>query len=331
VRANRYLQIFNVAILVAGYGFATVVILQAWGLRSLDWLTSPLGRRIAASVISIALIVVIAAVLWETINALLDRYAQRSFDASRRSSRVRTLILLTQRGFLAVLCVFVGMIILSEIGINIAPLVAGAGVVGLAVGLGAQTLVKNLIEGIANLIEDSFAVGDVVKLGDMSGVVEEISMRTVRLRDFAGHVHTIPFSEIKTITNMTRDFSFAVFDLGVGYESDVDRVREILVKEAAGLRADKELGPFITSDLEFSGLDTFGESAITVKGRLRTLPGKQWQVQRAFNQRIKAAFDREGIDIPFPHRTIRIIGDARQPGDGQSGGTKPQLPVQPGS
>jgi small-conductance mechanosensitive channel len=203
------------------------------------------------------------------------------------------------------------MIILSELGINIAPLLAGAGMVGIAVGLGAQTLVKNLIEGISNLVEDSFAVGDVVKLGDFSGVVEEISMRIVRLRDFAGQVHTIPFSEIKTITNMTRDFSFAVFELGVGYESDIDRVRAILTQEAAALRADPEFGPVITGDLEFSGLDTFGDSAITVKGRMRTEPGKQWQVQRAFNQRIKLAFEREGIDIPFPHRTIRIIGDAK--------------------
>lgn len=136
-------------------------------------------------------------------------------------------------------------------------------------------------------------------------------MRIVRLRDFSGSVHTIPFSEIKTITNMTRDFSFAVFDLGVGYESDIGRVREILTQEAAALRSDPELGTSITGDLEFSGLDTFGDSAITVKGRMRTEPGKQWAVQRAFNLRVKQAFEREGIDIPFPHRTIRIIGDSR--------------------
>lgn len=320
VRANRYLQIFNLGIVAAGYGFAAVVILQAWGLRSLDWLSSPTGQRVVTSTISIALIVVIAITLWESINAVLDRYAQRIFGTqpTRRGLRVRTLITLAQRGLLAVLCVFVGMIVLSEIGINIAPLIAGAGVVGLAVGLGAQTLVKNLIEGIANLVEDSFAVGDVVKLGDLSGVVEEISMRTVRLRDFAGHVHTIPFSEIKTITNMTRDFSFAVFDLGVSYDADVTKVREVMLKEAAELRSDPEFGAFITGDLEIAGLDTFGESAITIKARIRTLPGKQWPVQRAFNQRIKTAFDRAGIEIPFPQRTVRIIGDGKPaPADGR--------------
>lgn len=309
-RANRYLQVFNVVIAVVAYGGAASAILQAWGVRSFDWLTSPAGRRLAVSVTSIALILVIAIAVWESINAVLERYALRVFGEapSRRGMRARTLIMLAQRALLAVIVVFVGMIILSEIGINIAPLIAGAGMVGIAVGLGGQTLVKNLIEGISNLIEDSFAVGDVVKLSDISGVVEEISMRVVRLRDFSGTVHTIPFSEIKTISNMTRDFSFAVFDLGVGYESDIGRVRKILETEAAALRADPDVGSFITGDLEIAGLDRFGDSAITIKGRIRTLPGKQWPVQRAFNQRIKDAFAREGIDIPFPHRTIRIIG-----------------------
>ncbi len=309
-RANRYLQVFNVVIAVVAYGGAASAILQAWGVRSFDWLTSPAGRRVAVSITSIALILVIAIVIWESINAVLERYALRVFGdtPSRRGMRARTLIMLAQRVLLAVIVVFVGMIILSEIGINIAPLIAGAGMVGIAVGLGAQTLVKNLIEGISNLIEDSFAVGDVVKLSDISGVVEEISMRVVRLRDFAGHVHTIPFSEIKTITNMTRDFSFAVFDIGVAYESDIDRVCAVLQKVAGELRADPEIGGFITGDIEIPGLDQFGESAITIKARIRTLPGKQWPVQRAFNQRLKAAFEREGIEIPFPHRTIRIIG-----------------------
>jgi len=314
-RANRYLQVFNVAIAVVAYGGAASAILQAWGVRSFDWLTSPAGRRIAVSLTSIALIVIIATVVWEAINAVLERYALRAFgDApSRRGMRARTLVMLGQRVLLAVIVVFVGMIILSEIGINIAPLIAGAGMVGIAVGLGAQTLVKNLIEGISNLIEDSFAVGDVVNLGGISGVVEEISMRVVRLRDFSGSVHTIPFSEIKVITNMTRDFSFAVFELGVGYDTDMERVRAVLEKEAAALRADPELGSAITGDLEIAGLDKFGDSAITIKARIRTLPGKQWPVQRAFNQRIKTAFEREGIDLPFPQRTIRIIG-----GDGKT-------------
>ena len=309
-RANRYLQVFNVAIAVVAYGGAGSAILQVWGVRSFDWLTSPAGRRVAVSITSIALILIIAIVVWESINAVLERYALRVFGdtPSRRGMRARTLIMLAQRVLLAVIVVFVGMIVLSEIGINIAPLIAGAGMVGIAVGLGAQTLVKNLIEGISNLIEDSFAVGDVVKLTDISGVVEEISMRVVRLRDFSGSVHTIPFSEIKTITNMTRDFSYAVFDIGVAYESDIDRVREVLQTVAGELRADPEIGGFITGDIEIPGLDQFGESAITVKARIRTLPGKQWPVQRAFNQRLKTAFEHAGIEIPFPHRTIRIIG-----------------------
>lgn len=309
-RANRYLQVFNLVIAAVAYGAAVSAVLQAWGIRSFDWLTSPAGRRIAISAVSIALIVLIAIAVWESVSAVLERYALRVFGEapSRRGMRARTLIMLAQRALLAVIVVFVGMIVLSEIGINIAPLIAGAGMVGIAVGLGAQTLVKNLIEGVSNLVEDSFAVGDVVKLGDLSGVVEEISMRIVRLRDFAGSVHTIPFSEIKTITNMTRDFSFAVFELGVGYDSDIGRVRAVLERVAASVRADAELGGFITGELEIAGLDQFGELAITVKARIRTAAGKQWAVQREFNQRIKSEFEREGIEIPFPQRTIRIVG-----------------------
>lgn len=319
-RANRYLQVFNVVVMIAIYGFAALMILQAWGFQSLEWIGSPTGRRVGTSTVSLVITVLIALALWEGLNAVLERYAKHAFglDSTRRSARGRTLILLAQRVLAALITLFVGLVFLSEIGINIAPLLAGAGVVGLAVGLGAQTLVKNLLEGISNLIEDSFAVGDVVKLGDLAGVVEEISMRAVRLRDFAGHVHTVPFSEIKTVTNMTRDYAFAVFELGVSYSADVDQVCEVVRAEAAELRADPEIGPFIAGDIEIVGLDNFGESAITIKARFRTLPGKQWAVQRAFNRRIKIAFDRAGIEIPFPQRTVHVIGDPKLVGPAAS-------------
>lgn len=313
-RANRYLQVFNIVAMTIIYGFAALVILQAWGIDSFLWITTPTGRRVGLSVVSLAITVLVALGLWEGINAALERYAKQTFGPSfsRRSARGRTLVTLAQRTVSIILVVLVGLVFLSEIGINIAPLIAGAGIVGLAVGLGAQTLVKNLIEGIANLLEDTFAVGDAVRIGDLSGVVEEISMRTVRLRDFAGHVHTVPFSEIKTVTNMTRDFAFAVFEIGVGYGSDIDRVCEVLRQEAAELRHDPVLGPAIVSDLDIVGLDKFGDSAVVIKSRLRVQPpNQQWAVMRAFNRRIKIAFDREGIEIPFPQRTVRVIGDAK--------------------
>lgn len=311
-RANRYLQIFNVVVTAGTYGCAAVFVLQAWGLRSIAWFETPLGQRISTSALSIGITLVAAAAIWEGINTVLERYAATAFGegAGRGLARFRTVTTLVQRALIAVLALFVGLVVLSELGINIAPLLAGAGVVGLAVGLGAQTLVKNLIEGVSNIMEDTFAVGDVVQIGDRSGVVEAITMRMVRLRDYSGHVHTIPFSEIKTVTNMTRDFAFAVFDIGVGYGEDIDRVVAVLKTEAAALHADPGLGPFIIEDLEVAGVDRLGDSAVFIKARFRVAPAsQQWNVMREFNRRIKIAFDREGIEIPFPQRTVHLKGE----------------------
>jgi small conductance mechanosensitive channel len=194
--------------------------------------------------------------------------------------------------------------VLSELGINIAPLLAGAGVVGLAVGFGAQRLVQDVITGVFILFQDLMSVGDVVKLGDKAGVVEALSIRTVRLRDLSGTVHTIPFSAIEGVSNLTRDFSFYVFDLGVAYREDVDAVIALLQQIGEELRGDAEIGPLILEPLEVFGLDAFGDSAIMIKGRIKTRPIKQWQVGRAFNRLVKLRFDEQGIEIPFPHRTL---------------------------
>lgn len=319
-RANSYLQLFNITTTVLICGFATLVILNAWGLESFAWFDTPFGQRVATSVISVVVFTAIAVALWEIVNALLERYAATAFGpaSGRRSARGRTIITLVQRVLLVVLAAVIGLVILSEAGINIAPLLAGAGVVGLAVGLGAQTMIKNLIEGVAIILEDSFAVGDVVEIADKSGVIEAISMRMVRLRDYSGYVHTIPFSQIVTITNMTRDFAFAVFDIGVGYGEDVDRVVEVVKAEAVALRADPRVGPAIVADLEIAGVDKLGDSAVVIKTRFKIQPPiEQWNVSRAFNRRIKLAFDREGIEIPFPQRTIHVADMPRLNGAGE--------------
>ena len=308
-RANNYLQIFNVAAVAIIYGFAALFVLNAWGVESFAWFDTPAGQRVATSIVSIAFFTLIAVAAWEILNALLERYAATAFSpaSGRRSARGRTIITLVERVLLIGLAVIVGLVTLSEIGINIGPLLAGAGVLGLAVGLGAQTMIKNLIEGMAIILEDSFAVGDVVDIGGKAGVIEAITMRMVRLRDYAGYVHTIPFSQISTVTNMTRDFAFAVFDIGVGYSEDVDRVIEVLKAEAAAFRQDPQFGPVILNDLEIAGLDKFGDSAVVIKARFKIQPPiEQWNVQRAFNRRIKIAFDRAGIEIPFPQRTLHL-------------------------
>jgi small conductance mechanosensitive channel len=314
-RANRYLQVFNVGATVVIVGLAALAVLQAWGLASFGWFETPTGRRVRTSALSIGATLLVAIAIWEGVNALLERYAASAFGTgwSRGRARFGTLVTLAQRVLIGVLALFVGLVVLSEAGINIAPLLAGAGVIGLAVGLGAQTLVKNMIEGVSNMVEDSFTVGDIVQIGDKSGVVETITMRMVRLRDYAGHVHTVPFSEIKTVTNMTRDFAFAVFDIGVGYGEDVDKVIGVLKQEAAALRADPAFGRAIADDLDVAGVDKFADSAIVIKLRFKVAPPlEQWNVQREFNRRIKQAFDREGIEMPYPQRTVHMAGDANR-------------------
>jgi moderate conductance mechanosensitive channel len=316
VRANQYLHIINVVIVAVVYGFAALAIFQAWGFGSLEWLTTPTGRRVGGSLVSIGVTVVAALFLWEFVNALLDRYLARALgggiDELRRAARVRTLMPLLQNIMLGVLGVFVVMVVLSEIGVNIAPLLAGAGVVGIAVGFGAQTLAKDLISGVSVIIEDSIAVGDVVKLGDRSGVVEWMSLRSLRLRDGTGTVHWIPFGDVQIVSNLTKDFSYATFDLNVGYRSDVDKAMDVMRNVAEGLRADAEFAPFIREDIEIWGVDQFLDSAVLVKARIKTAPGRQWPVMREYNRRIKLAFEKEGIEIPYPQRTVRIVDDRRE-------------------
>ncbi|MBL8699331.1 MAG: mechanosensitive ion channel [Alphaproteobacteria bacterium] len=317
-RANRYLTALGPLATLAVYGVAGLAILQVWGLRSLDWLATPFGQRLATGGIAVATTLIVAVLLWEIASLALERYFLRSFgrnmDEWRRMARVRTLMPMVQRVIAVILVAFVGLVLLSELGVNITPLLALSGAVGIAVGLGAQDLVKDVIAGGAILIEDSIAIGDVVQLGEKSGVVEWMSIRALRLRAFDGTLHTIPFSEFKTISNMTKDFAFAVFDIGVGYGADTDRVTQILREEGAALRQDAAIGPQILDDLEVLGIDRFADSAVMIKARFRTRPIQQWTVTRAFNRRIKLAFEREGIEIPFPQRTVHVVGPAPQPG-----------------
>lgn len=313
VRANQYLHIVNIVVVAVVYGFAALAIFQVWGFGSLEWLATPLGRRVGASLVSIAVTVVFALLLWELVNVMLDRYLARALggglDELRRAARVRTLMPLLQKVMLGVLAMFVVLVTLSEIGINIAPLLAGAGVVGIAVGFGAQTLAKDLISGISVILEDSIAVGDVVRLGDRSGVVEWMSLRSLRLRDGTGTVHWIPFGDVQIVSNQTKDFSYATFDLGVSYAADVDEVMAVMRKVGEEMRADPEFGPMIREEMEIWGVDQFLDSAVLIKGRIKTAPGRQWPVTREYNRRIKKAFDAAGIDIPFPQRVVRIVDD----------------------
>ncbi|MCU0894855.1 MAG: mechanosensitive ion channel, partial [Rhodospirillales bacterium] len=198
----------------------------------------------------------------------------------------------------------VALVALAEVGVNIGPLLAGAGIVGLAVGFGAQTLVKDIITGAFLLIEDALAVGDVVTVTGIGGVVEDLSIRSIRLRDMSGNLHTIPFSSVDTVTNMTKDFSYYLLDIAVAYREDTDEVSKVCGEIVDEMRLDPELGAFILEPLEMLGIERFAESAVILRARIKTTPIKQWLVGREFNRRMKKRFDALGIEMPFPHRTI---------------------------
>jgi small conductance mechanosensitive channel len=203
------------------------------------------------------------------------------------------------------------LIVLSELGINIGPLLAGAGVAGLAIGFGSQKLVQDVINGMFIIIEDTVAVGDVVSVAGHTGLCEALTIRTITLRDLSGTVHTVPFSDVTSIQNLTKDFSFAVMDVGVAYREDTDEVIEILRLVDDELRGEPEYGAVMLEPLEVLGVDEFADSAVVIKVRIKTRPIKQWTVKREFNRRMKKAFDAHGIEIPFPHTTL-YFGEDKQ-------------------
>ena len=306
-RLNRYFPVLrkiSKVFLVIG---VVLLVGHAWGIDTLNWVTEGSGKILLSATLQILLVLGIAFFLWEFASGSIESYLaenDHNGQARARSARTKTLLTVARNALLVVLSVVTLLMILSELGINIAPLLAGAGVVGLAIGFGSQRLVQDVINGAFILFQDLMSVGDVVRLGDKAGVVEALSIRTVRLRDLAGVVHTIPFSSIEAVSNLTREFSFHVFDIGIAYREDVDTIIALIKAVGEELQNDDELGQLILEPLEVFGLDQFGDSALVIKGRIKTQPIKQWQVGRAFNRLIKQRFDENNIEIPFPHRTI---------------------------
>lgn len=201
------------------------------------------------------------------------------------------------------------MTILREFGVEIGPVLAAAGIVGLAVGFGAQSLVKDVISGFFILLEDQIRVGDVVNIAGKGGLVEKVNLKTTVLRDLAGNVHYIPNGNIEVVTNMTKEFSRYVFDIGVAYRENVDEIIEVIKGIDEEMRSDPEYKDDIIEPIEIMGLDQFADSAVIVRARTTTLPIKQWRVGREFNRRLKKKFDELNIEIPFPHVTLYMGKD----------------------
>ena len=306
-RANRYLPILERIIRAILIVFAALVLMEIWNLGGFALLASDIGRGLGAAAMSIAASLLIAVLVWEMVSHFVDRRLTEADEDGRpieQSGRVKTLLPLMRKAVFVVLATLVTLIVLSELGVNIAPLLAGAGILGLAVGFGAQTLVKDIITGLFILIEDTIAVGDVVTVGGHSGLVEAISLRTIRLRDLSGSVHTVPYSQVDTVLNRTKDFSYSVFEVGISYRENADQVIEVLKEIGAELLEDPKFAIHILEPIEILGVDQFADSAVIIKARIKTKPIKQWMVGREYNRRLKQRFDELNIEIPFPHMTL---------------------------
>ncbi len=220
--------------------------------------------------------------------------------------RSRTLGQIVRNAIVVGIWVVAVLMSLKEAGFDVAPILAGAGVVGLAVGFGAQNLVRDVISGMFMLIENQVRVNDVAIINGTGGLVEEINLRTTVLRGLDGTVHTFPNGTITSLSNMTRKFSYYVFDIGVAYKEDTDQVVAVLKKVSDSMMADPAFAQHILEPLEILGVDQFADSAVIIKARIKTLPIQQWTVGREMNRRIKRAFDEAGVEIPFPQRTLHI-------------------------
>lgn len=219
-----------------------------------------------------------------------------------REKRALTLAGIVKTVGTTAIVVIATMMGLRELGLDITPIIAGAGVVGLAVGFGAQSLIKDVIAGFFIILEGQFGVGDVIKTGEISGQVERLNLRVTVLRDDNGAAHFIPNSELKVVSNLTKEWSRVALNVGVTYREDIDRVVSVLERIGQELAADGRMGAMILEPPEVLGIEALGESQVTIKMLVKTLPQKQWEVARELRKRIKAAFDKEGIEIPYPHR-----------------------------
>lgn len=268
----------------------------------------------------IVLILILAWVVSVIVKKMLSKMRVHLLDKIRfaeelteeHAKRAETLTSLIRQALLISLWIIVMLIILKESGFEIGPILASAGILGLAVGFGAQNLVRDVISGFFFILEDQVRVGDVAIVNKTGGLVEQINFRTIVLRDLEGVVHVFPNGAITSLSNMSKNWSGYVFDLGVAYKEDTDRVVKVILQVGEDLKGDETYGPLMIEPMEIFGVDKLDDSAVIIKGRIKTKPLQQWLVGREFLRRVKYAFDANGIEIPFPHRTV-YFGEASGP------------------
>ena len=270
-------------------------------------LQSSHGGQLAMMWVRIVIILLVAwiviAILQRAIREFRQRIAAR-LDDRESVKRAETLGRVFRYVVAVVISLVAGMMVLSELGISLAPVLGAAGIVGIAVGFGAQSLVKDFFSGFFLLFEDQIRTGDVVRIAGHAGLVEEITLRHTRLRDYDGNVHYVPNGMIDSVVNMSRGYAQAVMDIGVAYRENTDHVYKVMRETARQMRADESFGARILDDLEIAGVDKWDTSAVVIRCRFKVLALEQWSVRREYLRRLKMAFDEAGIEIPFPHLTL---------------------------
>lgn len=267
----------------------------------------PLKADAMAAALRIVLIAVLAWLALGLSHRLIRRlrvFITGSLADQEEAKRIATLGRVFRYIVSVVVTLIAGMLILGELGVSVAPILGAAGVAGLAIGFGAQSLVKDYFTGFFLLLENQMRQGDVVTVAGIGGIVEDLTLRYVQLRDYDGNVHFIPNGSITTVTNKTRGFAFAVVDVGVAYRENVDAALAVMREVGMGMRADPLFGPKIIEDVEIVGVENWADSAVILRCRFKVAPIEQWNVRREFLRRLKHAFDAAGIEIPYPHLTI---------------------------
>ncbi|MBB2205895.1 mechanosensitive ion channel domain-containing protein [Gluconacetobacter takamatsuzukensis] len=309
-----------------------VTLLQAWGVPAFDWFDDgKVGRRLVSAAATVLVALAIGIVVWEYVNAALDRQIGRYTSSAQpgRAMRLRTLSPILRTVLLVCLSIVVLMTVLSQIGLNIAPLLAGAGIIGVAVGFGSQKLVQDFITGIFLLLENAMEVGDWVTAGGLSGTVETLSIRTLRLRAGDGSVHIIPFSAVSTVTNINRGLGNAAVSVDIAPDQDIDRAAALLADIVQGMRQDPDLAPGMLSDLQYWGVNAVSSQAVTLLGQIVCTDAARWPVQRAFNRLLVQRFASEGIRLAQPAQSVELIAPPSKQADeaASESGAPPRAPA----
>ncbi len=282
--------------------------------EGIDW------KQIIIVCTRISIVLVLAWFAMVVLQKILNKLEQHLLEQgktdgeppSESEKRVETLVRLVRQAALIVIWVTTILIFLKQIGVDVGPVLASAGIVGLALGFGAQNLVRDFISGFFFILENQVRVGDVATVNGTGGLVEKVNFRTIVLRDLAGTVHIFPNGTVTTLSNLTNDWSAYVFDIGVAYKENPDEVIAVMRGVGSEMKQDEKFGSSMLAEPEIFGVDKFDDSAVVIKGRIRTKPIRQWEVGREYLRRIKLAFDDAGIEIPFPHRTL-FVGEASKP------------------